>query len=300
MCAAAHAGAAALRERGALTIQAGMGGLPFHKIHGCGNDFVVVDLRGGGRRLDVDLVRRIGDRRRGVGFDQLVVIERAEDADARLVFLNADGSDAGACGNGTRCAARLLGDELGREALMLETAGGRLRAERVQDDTWRVAMPAPRFGWRDVPLAEAADTLAVRLGVAGLPPATALSMGNSHAVLVVPDLAALDVETLGHEIGRLPIFPEGVNVGFAQVLERDRLRLRVFERGAGLTLACGSGACAAMVAAHRHRLMSDEVTVVVDGGELQIAWPGEGPVLMSGPTAHTFTGTLSEELLGGG
>lgn len=275
-----------------------MRGLPFHKMHGCGNDFVVVDARHRPVGLDRSTVRRIADRHRGVGFDQLVLIEPGSEADARLVFFNSDGGEAGACGNGTRCAARLLGDETGHHSLVLDTAGGRLRAHRAGEDRWAVAMPAPHLGWRDVPLAEECDTLRVPVDVDGLRHPVALSMGNPHAVFIVEDLAAVDVARLGPLLEAHRMFPERANVGFAEIVDRARLRLRVHERGAGLTKACGSGACAAVVAAHRLGLVDGQVTVVVDGGELEIAWDGAGPVTMTGPTAHVFSGTLGTELLG--
>lgn len=161
-----------------------------------------------------------------------------------------------------------------------------------------MAMPAPHLGWRDVPLAEECDTLRVPVDVDGLRHPVALSMGNPHAVFIVEDLAAVDVARLGPLLEAHRMFPERANVGFAEIVDRARLRLRVHERGAGLTKACGSGACAAVVAAHRLGLVDGQVTVVVDGGELEIAWDGAGPVTMTGPTAHVFSGTLGTELLG--
>jgi diaminopimelate epimerase len=157
-------------------------------------------------------------------------------------------------------------------------------------------MPVPRLAWNEIPLAEPCDTLEVPLDVEGLGRPTAISMGNPHIVFFVEDLEAVDVERLGAALERHPMFPERANIGFAQLLDPTTVRLRVFERGAGLTLACGSGACAAMVAARRRGLMGDRATLVLDGGPLEIAWPGEGPVEMTGPASFVFSGTLAEDL----
>lgn len=276
-----------------------MAAIPFRKMHGLGNDFVVIDRRGGDAPLDAGLVRRLADRHRGVGFDQLVLIEPATGADAALRFFNPDGGEAGACGNGTRCAARLLLDESGRGELRLRTSGGMLRAWREPDGRITVAMPVPKLRWQDIPLATACDTAAVPLDHPGLPRPVAVSMGNPHLVFIVPDLAAIDVAAMGAALTRHPLLPEGGNIGFLQQQAAGRLRLRVFERGAGLTLACGSGACAALVAAVRRGLVTGGAMVEVDGGLLDLAWDGEGPVLMTGPAALSFSGTLADELAHG-
>ena len=273
-----------------------MESVPFEKMHGCGNDFVVLDGRRASIPLTPAVLRRIGDRHRGVGFDQLLLIELDDEADARLRFFNADGSEAGACGNGTRCVARLLFDEGASPRLRLVVGDRWLRAELLPDGRIAVAMGEPELDWRRIPLAEDCDTLEVPLAVPGLPRPVAVSMGNPHLVFLVPDLGAIDVEGLGARLERHPILPERGNIGFAQVLEPDTLRLRVFERGVGMTLACGSGACAAMVAARRRGLVGDRVRLILDGGEVEVAWPGEGPVTLIGPTARVFSGTLAPEL----
>ena len=273
-----------------------MSGLAFHKMHGLGNDFVVVDARAAPVDLGAWQISAIGDRRRGVGFDQLVLIETDKAADARLRFFNPDGGEAGACGNGTRCAARLLLGEGGPRTLRLATAGGTLTASATDDGAYTVAMAEPRFEWTDIPLAHACNTLYVPLALGVLPPPVAVSMGNPHAVFFVHGLDQLDVAELGAFVQKQPMFPQGVNVGFAEVRGPDRIRLRVFERGAGLTQACGSGACACFVAAVRRGLLSGRATVEVDGGELEIAWGGSGPVQMTGPAAHVCAGTLDPEL----
>lgn len=269
----------------------------FTKMHGCGNDFVVLD----GRRTPLSLterqVRRLGDRRRGVGFDQLVLLEDAPDANLGLRFFNADGSAAGACGNGTRCTARLLFEEGAEGRIEIKVGERQLAAERLEDGRIAVEMGEPGFDWRQIPLAEPCDTRAVPIDHAGLPTPSAVDMGNPHLVFFVEDLERLDVVRLGSELQRHPLLPESANVGFAQLVEADRLRLRVFERGAGLTLACGSGACAAMAAARRRGLVGDSARLILDGGEVEVAWAGAGPIRMAGPTAKVFHGTLDPEFL---
>lgn len=271
--------------------------VPFVKMEGCGNDFVVLD----GRRAPIELtpgqVRRIGDRHKGVGFDQLVVLESAADADLGLRFFNSDGSAAGACGNGTRCAARLVFDEGAEEPLRIKVRERRLVARRLADGRVAVEMGEPGFDWRRIPLSEPCDTMAVPIGQAGLPAPVAVEVGNPHLVFFVDELDSLDVVRLGSRIQRHPMLPASANVGFAQLLDPGVLRLRVFERGSGLTLACGSGASAAMVAARRRGLVGDRARLILDGGELEVSWPGVGPVTMTGPTAKVFTGTLEPELL---
>ena len=270
--------------------------ITFLKMHGLGNDFVVLDGRRETIPLDADLVRRLGDRHRGIGFDQLVLIEASDRADVALRFLNADGSEAAACGNASRCVAALIGRERNRRQISLATESGILESRLLDDGRIAVQMPAPRFDWRDVPLAGPADTLALDLGVAGLPPAVALSMGNPHAVLFVEDVDL--VERHGAMLERHEVFPERANIGFVRVLGPERLRLRVLERGAGLTLACGSGACAALVAAVRRGLVAERAVLELDGGELEVAWAGEGPVRMTGPYAISFSGSFDPATIG--
>ncbi|GBD43246.1 Diaminopimelate epimerase [bacterium HR40] len=264
----------------------------FVKMQGCGNDFAIFDGRDRPLVLHPELVRRLADRRRGIGFDQLILLERDERAAAFVRFFNADGSESGACGNGTRCVARLLADELGCRALTLATRAGLLPCRVHAPDRVEVEMPEPRLRWNEIPLARPLDTLAIELGPEGLPPAVAVSMGNPHAVLFVDDLDRTDVARLGAELEHHPLFPERVNVGFAQLLAPGRLRLRVFERGSGLTPACGSGACAALVAAVRRGIVRDRATLILDGGELEVFWAGAGPVHMIGPAAYCYRGIL--------
>lgn len=268
---------------------------PFAKMHGCGNDFVVFDERLG--RLPITRARAaaIADRRTGVGCDQLIVIEKPPPGTGAHVFMrirNPDGREAGACGNATRCVAHLLAAETGRRSHIIRTVAGNLPAEVLEDGWVRVDMGEAQLDWRDVPLAEAMDTLHLPLELDGLADPAAVSMGNPHATFFVPEIDAVPIEVLGRRLEHDPIFPERANIGVAQVLGPDRIRLRVWERTAGLTLACGSGACAALVNAARRGLTGRHAIVVVDGGELGIEWRADGHVLMTGPVVTSFTGTL--------
>jgi diaminopimelate epimerase len=267
---------------------------PFFKMHGCGNDFVVLDEREGKLGLTPARAAAIADRRRGVGCDQFIALEApppGSRADAFMRIRNPDGSEAGACGNATRCVAHLLTAESGRAVSIIRTIAGDLLAEQMDDGRVRVDMGPARLGWQDVPLAGPADTLHLPIEVGPLRDPAALSMGNPHATFFVDDLAAIAVERLGPVLETHPIFPERANIGFVQVLAPDRIRLRVWERRAGLTLACGSGACAAVVNAVRRGLIEPRATVIVDGGELEIAYVAPN-VTMTGPVAIAYRGTL--------
>ncbi|MCO8144728.1 diaminopimelate epimerase [Rhodovulum tesquicola] len=268
-------------------------GLPFAKMHGLGNDFVVIDARAGGVPLTPGLVAAIADRHRGVGFDQLAVIEPAEGGDARLVFFNADGSASATCGNATRCIARRLMDETGKAALRLVTERGMLAACDAGGGLTSVNMGAPLLDWADIPLAGPMDSL--HLPIPGDPVAT--GMGNPHCTFFVPDVAAVDLAGFGAAHEHHPLFPARTNVQVVQVTGPDRLQMRVWERGAGITLASGSSSCAVAVAAARRGLTGRRVTVDLDGGELQVDWRADG-VWMTGPTAHVFDGVLTPAFLG--
>lgn len=265
-------------------------GLRFLKMHGLGNDFVVIDARSGENPVTPALARALGDRHRGVGFDQLAVILPAESADFTLEFWNADGSKAGACGNATRCVSDLMMRDLGKDRVTLTTARGRLAAERRADGLVSVNMGAPILEAAAIPVA--ADPLALPL--AGDP--VAVGMGNPHCIFFVEDAEAADVAGLGPKIEHHPLFPERTNVEFAALVGPDHLRMRVWERGAGITLACGSGTCATAVAAHLRGLTGRQVIVDVDGGRLEIDWREDG-VWMTGPTALVFEAELSPAFL---
>lgn len=268
-----------------------MSPIDFVKMHGLGNDFMVLDQRGAAFDLEPRLICALADRRRGVGFDQLVVIRSDPEADALVLFFNADGTPSGACGNGTRCAARLVAGDQPRP-LLLRTVAGMLRAVPVAAARWRVDMGPPRLRWDEIPLAQPCDTLAVPLDRTDLPRPVAVGMGNPHAVFLVDDLDSVDVTTLGPALEHDPLFPERANIGFLQVMAPDRGRLRVWERGAGLTPACGSGACAAMVAGRRRGALGPHATLELDGGVLELAWDGAGSVQMTGPASLVFEGRL--------
>jgi diaminopimelate epimerase len=268
--------------------------LDFRKMHGLGNDFVVLDARDRVVPITPAMARAIGDRHSGVGFDQLIILERPRDPAAAVFMriLNADGSEAGACGNATRCVAALVMDETGERKLGIETISGLLPASRAAGGLITVDMGPARLRWRDIPLAEHADTLTVPVGVEALGDACCTNMGNPHATFFVPDADAVDLARLGPILEHHPIFPERANIGIASLLGPDRLRLRVWERGVGLTLACGSGACAGLVAAARRGLTGRSAEIVMERGSLAISWDKSGHVLMTGPVATSFTGTL--------
>ncbi len=273
------------------------GSVPFLKMHGLGNDFVVIDARGGVDPVAPALARALGDRHFGVGFDQLAVIRDDQEASAAVDFWNSDGSTAGACGNATRCVAQLLFEEGATEAV-LRTERGLLACAPAGDGLVRVDMGAPSLDWREVPLSREQDTAALDAiqPLEGRAPAAA-GMGNPHCVFFVDDAEVAPVETLGPEIEHHPLYPERTNVEFVEVIDRRSIRLRVWERGAGVTLACGSGACAAVVAGVRRGLLDEEVEVRLDGGNLTVSWDGAGGVKMTGPTARVFSGALDPEFL---
>jgi diaminopimelate epimerase len=275
-------------------------GLAFIKMHGLGNDFVVVDARARSFSPSAVQVRALADRRTGIGCDQLIVIENPTNglADAFMRIRNADGGEVAACGNAARCVAALLMREKGKTHAVIETAAGLLNTKAAGDGLISVDMGRARFDWRDIPLAEPADTLHLGIEAGPVSDPVAVSIGNPHAVFFVEDAERAPIERFGPVVERHPLFTERTNVGAAHVLTRDRIRLRVWERGTGLTRACGSGACAAVVAAGRRGLGGRRVTVVLDGGSLRIDWLGNDHVLMTGPAATSFTGVLDSSLAG--
>ncbi|CAM4301097.1 diaminopimelate epimerase [Palleronia rufa] len=262
--------------------------LPFMKMHGLGNDFVVIDRRPGGLPLSAALVRAIGDRHRGIGFDQLAEILPDGRADARLVFWNADGTQSDACGNATRCIARHLMDETGAPAITLSTGRGVLAARDAGGGLTAVNMGAPVLDWRAIPLAGPVDP--ERLPIPGDPVAT--GMGNPHCTFFVDDADAVDLPAFGAAHEHHPLFPQRTNVQVAHLVGPDHLRMRVWERGVGVTLASGSSSCAVAVAAARRGLAGRAVRMDLDGGTLSIDWAEDG-VWMTGPTAHVADGMLA-------
>lgn len=259
--------------------------LPFMKMHGLGNDFVVIDGRMTGVLPGADVVAAMADRHFGVGFDQLAVILPGENADARLVFFNSDGSLSAACGNATRCVARFLMDESGATQLRLATDHAVLLAEDASDGLTRVNMGPPVLDWAQIPLARDIDTL--HLPIAGDPVAT--GMGNPHMTFFVDDAQAVDLPVFGPVHEHHPLYPQRTNVEVVQVVSDSEIILRIWERGTGITLASGSCSCAAVVAAARRGLTGRRVKVNVPGGTLHIDWREDG-VWMTGPTAYVFDG----------
>jgi len=276
----------------------------FRKMHGLGNDFVVVDLRGGQPTPDAALVQAVADRRRGIGFDQFISIEDdpSEQIGAYMGIWNPDGSRSGACGNATRCVGHLLMEESGADTVRLRTDFGILSCWSAAGGLVRVDMGAPKLDWQDIPVAEASDTVRVDVKFGPIDnPALwgpgAVNMGNPHAVFFVEDAENFPVDKIGPMVENHPMFPERTNVEFCTVEGRNRMRMRVWERGAGITQACGSGACAAVVAGVRRGLIDRKCVVMLDGGPLGIEWTERGPVMMTGPVALSFIGEFGSDIL---
>lgn len=266
----------------------------FRKMHGCGNDFVIIDQKEVKGMLTSGQVRYICDRHFGVGCDQLVLLEISQKADVFARFFNGDGSESGACGNATRCVADIVMHEIGQDACVIETAAGLLSCRRTEEDLIEVDMGTPFLEWKDIPLAHAEDTLNLPIGdQEGLPNPVAVGMGNPHCVFFVDNLVDTPVKELGAIYEHHAFFPEKTNVEFVEIQSDTKMRLRTWERGAGLTLACGSGACAAAVAAVRRELTGRKVEIELDGGTLHVEWrESDGHVLMTGPAVYVFDGTL--------
>ncbi len=279
-----------------------MGKIAFLKMHGLGNDFVVLDARRGLITLGAKEARALADRHTGIGCDQVILLEPPAHPRAQLAMRirNPDGSEAEACGNGTRCIAWLAARETGEQRVRIETAAGLLEAEVQPDGRVAVDMGEARTLWREIPLARPADTdrLDLTLGPLALPACT--NIGNPHATFFVDEVDAIDLAGLGPALEHDPMFPERANIGVATVRDPRHLRLRVWERGAGITRACGSGACAAVVAASRRGLVERRAEVMLDGGALDILWREDRHVVMTGPAALSFEGSFDSQLLAGG
>ncbi len=273
--------------------------LRFTKMHGLGNDFVVLDLITQSVRLDAPLIRFLADRHRGIGCDQVLVVEPPTDPDMDFLYriYNQDGSEAQQCGNGARCVAKFIRDRRlsAKRRLRVQTLGGPISMSCGKGNVVTVSMGIPRLAPQEIPFAAARQATVYTLEACGQPvEISAVSMGNPHAVLVVDDVETAPVATLGPVLEQHPDFPERTNVGFMQVLDRGEVRLRVFERGAGETMACGSGACAAVVAGRIRGLLDERVRVHLPGGFLQIEWRGEGdPLMMTGPATTVFEGQIA-------
>lgn len=264
----------------------------FHKMHGLGNDFVVIDARANAVPMSVDRARAIADRRTGIGCDQLILLEPSSAADLRMRTWNADGSEVEICGNAARAVGLLLG-----VATTLETMNRPVQVE-PHGNGITVDMGQPRFDWDAIPLAYALDTAAMPVGWENLENPAAINVGNPHVIFFVDDTAAVDIAWLGPLIESDPLFPERINVNVAQITGPTSLDLRVWERGTGLTRACGTGACATAVAAIRRKLAQSPVAVSLQGGDLEIAWaPGES-IRMTGAATHVFSGDTDWDQFG--
>ena len=276
-----------------------MGKIPFLKMHGLGNDFVVLDGRHTTIPVDAAAARALADRRTGIGCDQVILLEppRRPGAQVLMRIHNPDGGEAEACGNATRCVADLLRRETGNPRARIETIAGLLEAEALPDGRIAVDMGPARTNWREIPLGRAMDTERVELSLGPLAAPVCTNIGNPHATFFVDDAEAIDLAALGPVLEHHPLFPQRANIGVAAVRDPKNIRLRVWERGAGITRACGSGACAALVAAHRRGLAGRQAAVVLDGGVLDIAWREDGHVVMTGPVALSFEGAFDSDLL---
>lgn len=264
--------------------------LSFHKMHANGDDFVIVDARNSANPVTSAVARRMGDRNRGVGFNQLAVLLDCDDADARVMFWNADGSALDVCGSATRGAADLLMRQANVSSVVLRTNRGLLTCERVSNGDICVAMGVPLFGWSDIPLVQELDSAVLPL--AGSP--AACSMGNPHCTYFVDDLATIDIATVGPAIETNALFPLNTNVHFVQIIDRTHIRLRIWERGAGIALGSGSCSCGAVVNGIRRGLLDSTVEVECDGGSVTVQWDGVGTVFLVGPVEASFSGTMSQ------
>lgn len=288
-----------------MSAQSARRAIPFVKMNGLGNDFVIIDARDGPVRLAPDEIARIADRERGVGCDQLIMLEKSEAADLFMRIHNADGGEVSACGNASRCVAAMLFAEMGKSEAIIETRSGRLRAWPAGDGNVSVDMGVPRFDWRDIPLAEEfRDTRAIELQIGPidapiLHSPSVVNVGNPHAIFWVEDVEAYDLARLGPMLENHPIFPERANISLAQVTAQDAITLRVWERGAGLTRACGTAACAAAVSAARKKLTGRHVAVTLPGGVLHVEWREDGRITMTGPVETEYEGMIEPALIAG-
>jgi len=276
----------------------------FLKMHGLGNDFVVIDARMSPFSLSAAQAAAIADRRRGIGGDQIIVLEAApgepngNQADVFMRIRNADGSASAACGNATRCIGGFLMDESGKSRVVIGSEAGDLFADKAPGGEVTIDFGAPRLAWHEVPLAREMDTLHLPLSIGPVSDPASCSMGNPHATFFVDDVEALDIAAIGPKLEFDPLFPERANIGFGQIVARDRIRMRVWERGAGITQACGTGACAMLVNAVRRGLADRKAQLVLDGGTLTIEWrESDDHVLMTGAVAIAARGVIDPSLL---
>lgn len=269
--------------------------IPFVKMHGLGNDFVILEAENLSQPLEAQQIIQISDRRFGVGCDQLIVLSTGKSTDVRMRIYNADGREVEACGNATRCVGFLLHEKDGKARHSIETVAGELQVEVQDDGRVCVDLGTPILDWAGIPLSEDVDTLHLPIACQGLVDPVAVSVGNPHMVFFTYDAEAIDLETLGQKMTGHPLYTQGTNVEVVEVVDPHTLRMRVFERGVGITPACGTGACASVVAAVRRRLVTSPVTVVLDGGTLSVTY--DQTVRMTGDVTLTFRGTLAPALM---
>ncbi len=263
----------------------------FLKMHGLGNDFIVLDARNSAFSLDAKTAQGLANRRTGIGCDQLLIIEPSNEADAFMRIYNADGSEAGQCGNGTRCVASLIMAEKETDKVTIETTSGLLNCHKVPGGV-AIDMGEPIFDWQKIPLSEERETLHLGLKMGALSDPVALSVGNPHVVFFVEDAEDISLATLGPKIENYFLFPERVNVNVAEVKSENEIRLRVWERGTGITQACGTGACATLVAASLRGLTSRKASILMDGGKLAVEWDEKNRIILSGPAETSYSGTV--------
>lgn len=274
-----------------------MRAVPFIKMDGLGNDFVIIDERKKFYNLSLEDITIIADRKTGVGFDQLIILRsptNSQENTIKILIYNSDGSSAGACGNGTRCVGSLLTEELDIDEINIEAPfGRRLTAGKAENGLIWVNMGKPNIDWQSIPLVKEMDTLIIEEVFPDFYPCTAVNVGNPHAVFFVDNIEDIDLEGRGEKAENHQLFPERANIEFVQVLDRETLRMRVWERGAGVTCACGTGACATLVAAVRRGLAERTAKIIMDGGELIISWDKDSEdILMTGAAHKSFVGTL--------
>lgn len=269
--------------------------IPFIKMHGLGNDFIIIDERAQRYNLNEAQIAFLCDRKRGIGADQIMCIQKSERADAYMDMYNSDGRPLRACGNGTRSIAWLMAEELGRKDIVLESVVGLLKAKVESKDAVTVNMGKGRTGWQDIPLTEERDTMNLDLGIDGIPPVICSNIGNAHAVLFVNDVKNYDLEALGPKVEYHPLFTDRANFELIQILEETKIRMRVWERGAGVTLACGSGACGSVIAGcvKGHLPRNKDIEVILDGGTLVIRFDDQDEVHMTGEANLVYEGVIT-------
>jgi len=273
--------------------------LSFIKMHGLGNDFVIIDGREKHPHLTPNALRAIGDRHRGIGYDQLIVLEPSADADVFMRIYNCDGTEAEACGNATRCVAHLIMAEIKQDQAVVETVAGFLNGTQSANGTVVINMGLPKLGWQEIPLAQNEDTLRIPIQAGPLSNPVGVNMGNPHLVFFVEDAEAIDLEKWGPVLEHDSLLPQKANISVASLNTDGSIRLRVWERGVGITLACGSAACAVIVAATKRNLVQGSATVHLNGGPLEMRWADDGSVFMGGAIAFSFSGEIAPGLLSG-